>query len=90
MIRKDIERIVNRLAMHSHSLDFDVIAAYDLIFNYCKEHKTVPSNNSYALDNGVLVINGKHIDRVQPLIKPFDTFDERSYYYEGLCIKDYD
>lgn len=89
-MRQDIVKIVNALARDENAtLDIDVLLMYDLIFNYCKEHKIAPTKNIYAFDNGVLVINGKHIDRVQPLIRPFNTFDERSYYYEGLCIKDY-
>ena len=94
MVRYDIEKIVNKLASDYHTFrtaydNMDVVKAYNLIFNYCKKNKTSPSSNSYTLDNGVLVINGTHIDRVCPLIKPYNTFDEQSYYYESRCIRDY-
>lgn len=90
MIRRDIERIVNKVSASSPGLGIDVLLMYDLIYDYCKSKCTSPDNNTYSLDNGVLVINGEHIERVCPLIKPFNTYDEKADYYERLCIKDYD
>lgn len=90
MVRRDIERIVNKISANSTLSNVDVLLMYDLIFNYCKRKRTSPDNNTYSLDNGVLVINGEHIERVCPLIKPFNTYDKKADYYESLCIKDYD
>lgn len=82
-MRQDIVNIVNELAKKG-SLDFELKTTYDLILNYCKANKTSPSSNTYDLNNGVLVINGVNIERVQPLKKV--KFDEQAYYWEGRIL----
>lgn len=65
-MRMDIVRIVNSLSTQCsiRKFDFDLHYCYDLIFSHCKETKTRPSKHDYDIDEGVLVIDGRHIDRV--------------------------
>lgn len=84
MLRQDIVNIVNTLAIDG-SLDFELVKCYNLILNYCKANDRYPTTNDYRLNNGVLVINGKNIGRVDrlPLKAPFD---EQAYYIEGRIL----
>ncbi len=70
-----------------------VLQIYKLIFDYCKKTGTLsaPRNNTYDINNGVLVINGKNIARVAGMINkpgfmriniPEDTID-----YEDLILR---
>ena len=90
-MRNNIVNIVNELAAGC-GLNFELKHCYNLILEYCKENKTLynPRKNSYSINNGVLVINGKNIDRVEPLIRPFNVFDEESYYKEGCMIRGFE
>lgn len=47
-----------------------VLMIYKLIFDYCKATGTLSTarNHTYDIDNGVLMINGKHIARVAGMI----------------------
>jgi hypothetical protein len=83
-MRKDITNIVNKLAENG-GLDFELTKCYELILNYCKETNTRPSKNTYELNNGVLVINGLNIERVELLHKV--PFDEKTYYLVGKILK---
>lgn len=89
MKRMNIVNIVNELAPSNLDdccwMNFDLKECYDLILNYCIKSGTLhsPRKNTYQLDNGVLVINGQNIGRVQPLIKPFNVYDEVADYYEN-------
>ena len=87
MLRRDIVNIVNELLA---TIDFDINAQvdvkemYNLIFSYCKEHKIAPRKNTYHINNGVLVINGQNIERIQPLIRV--PFSEEGYYWEKRIL----
>lgn len=83
-MRKDIVNIVNKLA-EGCGLDFELKKCYELILNYCKEHHTRPSKNTYNINNGVLVINNSNIERVERLHKVL--FDEEIYYIEGKILE---
>lgn len=83
-MRKDIINIVNKLAA-AGSLDFDLMTAYNAIFNYCKENKTRPRSNSYEVKCGALFINDMYIKRVEPL-PPRVKYNETALYYEGLIL----
>ena len=83
-MRKDIINIVNKVA-ESGGLDFELIKCYELVLNYCKKTKTRPSKNIYELNDGVLVINGLNIKRVEPLPRKM-LFDEEIYYIEGKIL----
>lgn len=82
-MRKDITNIVNKIA-EKGGLDFELIKCYELISNFCKTTKTRPSKNTYDLNNGVLIINGITIGRVEPLHKV--QFDEEVYYLVGKIL----
>ena len=83
MLRSDISNIVNDLATLG-TLDFELIKCYNLILNYCKANDRCPTTNDYGLNNGVLVINGKNIGRVDRLPSKVP-FNEQAHYIEG-CI----
>lgn len=84
-MRKDIENIVNKLALKG-SLDFRMLECYNLILNYCKINKTQPKNNNYKLVNGCLYINNNIIKRVEPLPQK-NKYSEEFYYLNGKLIK---
>ena len=83
-MRKDIINIVNKVA-ESGGLNFELTRCYELILDYCKKTKTRQSKNIYELNNGVLVINGLNIERVEPLSHKVP-FDEEVYYIEGKIL----
>ena len=69
-MRREITNIVNRLSAEYsiRKFDFDLHGCYNLIFNHCKETKTAPSKHEYSTDNGVLIIDGKYIERVATFV----------------------
>lgn len=82
-MRMDIRNIANELAK-GRGLGFDILETYRLIFEYCKATGTSPRRNTYEIRNGVLAINGKNIDRVQPLTRP--EWTEEGYRIEGMIL----
>ena len=82
-MRQDIANICNKLATNQ-GINFYIMDAYNAIYNYCKEHKTQPSKNTYKIIDGALYVNNDFTIRVLPLKKP--VFDEHSYYIEGLIL----
>lgn len=82
-MRKDITNIVNKIVKKG-GLDFELIKCHELILNFCKTTKTRPSKNTYEINNGVLMINGSAIGRVEPLHKL--QFDEEVYYLVGKIL----
>lgn len=87
MMRKNIVNIVNELAA-GQGINFELKKCYNLILEYCKGNNTLynPRKNKYEIVNGVLSINGKNIERVEPLIRPFNIYDEESEYYENRIL----
>ena len=83
-MRKDIVNICNELAT-GRGLAFEIMEAYNAIFNYCKENKTQPRRNRYEIKNGALFINDTFIKRVEPAPARVP-FSEVAYYYEGLIL----
>lgn len=67
--RNDIVRIVNELATEYNfrHWDFYVSLCYDSIFDIVKETKT--TKHEYRTDNGVLVVDGKYIERVAAFVR---------------------
>ena len=65
-MRGDICGMVNRLASDysATEYDFDVMVAYNLIFNYCKDHKAHPGTIAVSMDGYMLAIDGKVAGRV--------------------------
>lgn len=84
-MRQDIVNAVNKLSMNAKNIDIDVLKMYHLIFAYMKEHKKPVKKMELLIDNGVLVIDGKYIERIAALPKK-TTFDEESYYIEGKIL----
>lgn len=85
-MRKDIVNIVNRLSEASGSVEIDLFKMYNLIFEYCKNKKIAPSKVCCALNNGVLVIDEKNIERVSPLVRPFMINCIETDYYENRIL----
>lgn len=71
-MRQDIVNVVNKLSKESGSLNFDLIKAYELIFDEMRETKKRVSNMKIYLVNGCIFIDGNIKGRVVPLIKPFN------------------
>ena len=65
-MRGDICGMVNRLASDysATDYDFDVMIAYNLIFNYCKDNKIHPQMVNASMDGYMLAIDGKVAGRV--------------------------
>lgn len=82
--RNDVTNITNELAK-GQGLDIDVIAIATRIQNYCLENKVSPRKNQYKIENGVLFINQKAVERVAPL-PPKAPFSEEAYYWEGRIL----
>ena len=109
MLRMNISNITNELsAAYSEkartagvNLTIDemphVLQIYKLIFDYCKKTGTLstPRNNTYDINNGVLVINGKDIARVAGMIdkpgymntRPGVFVSDNSIDYEDLILR---
>lgn len=85
-MRQDIVNKVNRLSKASRTLNIDVLKMYDLIFNYCKINHKRPSKVECSLNNGVLVIDGNNIERVEPLVRPFMVDMPKADYYENRIL----
>lgn len=65
-MRGDICGMVNELSSGFlfPEYDFDVMVAYNLIFNYCKDNKIHPKMVNVSMDGYMLVIDGKVAGRV--------------------------
>ena len=65
-MRKDIVRIVNELSSRCSFFkwDFDLMECYNLILANCKETQKGVKAHTYGINDGVLVIDGKNIERV--------------------------
>ena len=109
MLRMSIQNITNELsATYSEKartagvkLSIDelphVLQIYKLIFDYCKATGTLTTarTNTYDIDNGVLMINGKHIARVAGMInkpgymntRPGVFVSDNSIDYEDLILR---
>lgn len=85
-MRKSIVNAVNRLSKESGSLDFELIKAYNIIFAYQKESKKAIFEMNLELKNGVLYIDGKSMERVAPLIRPFNIEDLEADFYENRIL----
>ena len=85
-MRQDIVNKVNELSEASGSLEINVLKMYNLIFDYCKKNQIAPSKICCTLNNGVLVINGKNIERVSPLVRPFMIDSIKADYYENRIL----
>ena len=85
-MRKDIVDAVNRLAMGSGSLDLEVMEMYRLIFDHMMENKKYVSEMKLELVNGVLFIDGRAMERVAPLIRPFNKDISEADYYENKIL----
>lgn len=84
LYRGDIKRIVMNLGKQANE-GYSPLEAYNLIFNYCKEHKCSPTRQKIELLNGfVLSINDEIIDSVAYLLHP--EWDEESYRMEGRIL----
>lgn len=86
MKRQDITNVVNKLAKESGSLDFELIKAYQIIFDEMKKNKKRVSNMEICLANGCIFIDGKYKDRVEPLIRPFMIDAPIADYYENKIL----
>lgn len=53
-MRQDITNICNKLATNQ-GINFYIMDAYNAIYNYCKEHKTQPSKNTYKIIDGAFI-----------------------------------
>lgn len=72
-MRGDICGMVNRLAAGYSATehDVDVMVAYNLILDYCKNNKIHPKMVNVSMDGYMLVIDGKVAGRVvTPLKNP--------------------
>ena len=85
-MRQDIVNKVNRLSKASGTLNIDVLKMYDLIFNYYKVNHKSPSKVECSLNNGVLIIDGNNIERVEPLVRPFMVENPEADYYENRIL----
>lgn len=85
-MRQDIVNKVNRLSKASGTLNIDVLKMYDLIFNYCKVNHKRPSKVECSLNNGVLVIDGNNVERVESLVRPFMVDMPKADYYENRIL----
>ena len=85
-MRQDIVNKVNRLSKASGTLGIDVLKMYDLIFNYCKINHKRPSKVECSLNNGVLVIDGNNVERVESLVRPFMVDMPKADYYENRIL----
>lgn len=84
-MRTDIKNITNELAINK-GLDFDLMATYKAIFDFCKENKTRPRSNNYKIISGCLFINNKIITRVAPIAQRI-TRDAIVDYYENKILE---
>ena len=85
-MRQDIVNKVNKLSETSGTLEIDILKMYNLIFDYCNESKKNPSKVDCSLNNGVLVIDGKNIERVVPLVRQFMIDSLEADYYENKIL----
>lgn len=86
MLRSAIKRTVSELSAESQSLDFDVMEAYQIIFEYQKETRKPVFKMDLKLINGVLFIDGIPKGRVVPLIRPFNTYCPMGEYCENKIL----
>lgn len=85
-MRQDIVNKVNRLSKASGTSNIDILKMYNLIFNYCKVNQKSPSKVECSLNNGILVIDGNNIERVEPLVRPFMVENPEADYYENRIL----
>jgi len=86
MLRQNIINVVNRLAATSKSLNLDVMYMYNLIFDYQKKTRKPIFKMDIELKNGVLYIDSKAIEHVDPLIRPFNIDNPEADYYENRIL----
>ena len=86
--RNDVTNITNELAQ-GQGLEIDVITIATEIQNYCVVNKISPRKNEYKIENGVLFINQKAVERVAPL-PPKVLFSKEAYYWEGRILAEHE
>ncbi len=85
-MNKTIVKITNEIASNQ-GLDLDIMALYNAILDFNKEHKTItrPRCHRYEIETGLLYIDGAPVERVAPLPKKVFV-DEIADYYEGRIL----
>ena len=89
MLRNDLKRIVGELAKKG-TINFNLMDCYNFIDEYCKKHKCNPTENTYEIVNGHLLINDEHIGVVEVISKGYDLTEELEHldYLEGEFLND--
>ena len=99
ILRKDIVDIVNDLSEEyakqardagiETGLDFELMEAYNLIFNDCKGSGIHPTKNSYEMKNGCVFRSGEILGRCAPLINRPGYMKVKNDFvdYEELILK---
>lgn len=64
ILRNDIKRIVGELAQKG-TIRFQLMNCYNLIHEYCKKNKCNPTENTYEVVNGHLLINNEVIEAIE-------------------------
>lgn len=86
MMRSAIKKALNKLSAESQSMDFDVMAAYQIIFEYQKETRKPVFKMDLKMVNGVLFIDGVPKNRIVPLVRPFCTYTPIGEYCENKIL----